>query len=54
MPEDYNDYPCDTCSSKDHCDGWEAHFCCILCLEDERYRYKHCPVCGKKIKVVEL
>lgn len=25
----------------------------ISCLEDEKYRYKHCPICGKKIKAVE-
>jgi len=25
----------------------------ISCLEDEKYRYNHCPICGKKIKVVE-
>lgn len=25
----------------------------ISCLEDEKYRYNYCPVCGKKIKVVE-
>lgn len=25
----------------------------VSCLEDEKYRYKHCPICGKKIKVVE-
>lgn len=25
----------------------------ITCLEEEGYRYKYCPVCGKKIKVVE-
>jgi len=25
----------------------------ISCLEEEKYRYKYCPVCGKKIKVVE-
>jgi hypothetical protein len=31
MSEEYNDYPCDTCSSKDHCDGWEARSCCRLC-----------------------
>lgn len=25
----------------------------VSCLEDEKYRYKHCPICGKKIKAVE-
>lgn len=25
------DYPCDNCSWKDGCDGWEAQYCCILC-----------------------
>ena len=25
----------------------------ISCLEEEKYRYNYCPVCGKKIKVVE-
>ena len=28
---DESDYPCDTCPSADHCDGWEARFCCTLC-----------------------
>lgn len=34
MNEDYidEDYPCDTCPSADDCDGWEAQFCCRLCL----------------------
>ena len=26
-----DDYPCNTCASKDSCDGWEAQFCCTLC-----------------------
>lgn len=25
----------------------------ISCLEEEKYRYNYCPICGKKIKVVE-
>ena len=25
----------------------------VSCLEDEKHRYKHCPICGKKIKAVE-
>ena len=25
----------------------------VSCLEDEKHRYKYCPICGKKIKVVE-
>ena len=25
----------------------------ITCLEEEQYRYKYCPICGKKIKAVE-
>lgn len=30
--DDYDDdYPCNTCSSSDYCDGWEAMFCCTLC-----------------------
>lgn len=24
-------YPCDNCSFRDSCDGWEAQFCCRLC-----------------------
>lgn len=24
----------------------------VSCLEDEKHRYKYCPICGKKIKVV--
>lgn len=27
----YDDYPCDSCSDRDRCDGWEAQFCCTLC-----------------------
>lgn len=26
-----DDYPCDSCSSSDACDSWEAQFCCTLC-----------------------
>lgn len=31
--DDYleDDYPCDTCSQADYCDGCEARFCCTLC-----------------------
>lgn len=29
LEEDY--YPCDECPDSDHCDGWEARFCCTLC-----------------------
>jgi hypothetical protein len=25
----------------------------VSCLEDKKYRYKYCPICGKKIKAVE-
>ena len=25
----------------------------VSCLEDKKHRYKYCPICGKKIKVVE-
>lgn len=33
MCEEYKDedYPCDDCPSSEHCDGWEAKFCCSLC-----------------------
>ena len=24
--------PCETCDRKDWCDGWEAQFCCALCI----------------------
>lgn len=33
-------YPCDSCANKDHCDGWEARFCCRLC-----YYYNDDPDC---------
>ena len=26
------DHPCDNCGSAKFCDGWEAQFCCKLCL----------------------
>jgi len=29
-----DDFPCTNCSDKDHCDGWEARFCCTLCRYD--------------------
>ena len=38
MEED--DYPCNTCASKDNCDGWDAQFCCTLC-----YYYSDEPDC---------
>lgn len=25
----------------------------LACVEDEGYRYNYCPICGKKIKVVD-
>lgn len=31
--DDYNeesDYPCDSCDN--WCDGWEARYCCTLCM----------------------
>ena len=30
-PEDADPCPCDTCSSQDSCDCWEARYCCALC-----------------------
>lgn len=27
-----DNYPCDTCADRDHCDGWDAQFCCTLCM----------------------
>ena len=29
--EEDDPYPCDSCSSQDSCDGWEARYCCRLC-----------------------
>ena len=26
-----SDYPCDSCSDREFCDGWEARYCCTLC-----------------------
>ena len=33
MDDFYDDdpCPCDSCSSQDSCDGWEARYCCRLC-----------------------
>ena len=33
MDDYYDDdpCPCDTCNTKDFCDGWEARYCCTLC-----------------------
>ncbi len=30
MPD--TDCPCNTCPRRDGCDGWEAQFCCALCI----------------------
>ena len=27
-----DEYPCDACDYKDSCDGWDAQFCCTLCM----------------------
>lgn len=24
--------PCDNCPDRDHCDGWDARYCCTLCM----------------------
>lgn len=42
--DDYNGgHPCDTCSSRDLCDGWEAQFCCTLChYYDDYPDCEHC------------
>lgn len=31
MEEEFDPSPCDGCVGWDHCDGWEAQFCCRLC-----------------------
>ena len=36
-----DEYPCDNCSIKEWCDGWEAQFCCQLCM----YLYDGEPNC---------
>lgn len=28
---EFDPCPCDDCPDYDHCDGWEAQFCCTLC-----------------------
>lgn len=40
--DEYDNYPCSTCASKDSCDGWEAEFCCTLC-----HYYNDEPDCEK-------
>ena len=48
------------CASDDVCE-WtldgvylhSPHKPLVSCITDENYRYYYCPVCGKKIKVVE-
>ena len=30
-PEDEDPCPCDACSNRDYCDGWDARYCCTLC-----------------------
>lgn len=32
MAEMDDDYPCDNCAHNEWCDGWEAAYCCRLCL----------------------
>jgi len=29
---DESESPCHTCDRQEFCDGWEAQFCCKLCL----------------------
>lgn len=29
---DEDKYPCDDCDMKHNCDGWDAQFCCTLCM----------------------
>ena len=49
------------CASDDVCE-WtldgvylhSPHKPLVSCITDENYRYYYCPVCGKKIKAVEL
>ena len=36
-----DDYPCDSCAMKNNCDGWDAQFCCKLCM----YLYDGEPNC---------
>ena len=36
-----SDHPCDNCSQKETCDGWEAAYCCTLCM----YEYDGDPPC---------
>lgn len=28
---EFDPCPCDDCLDYDHCDGWEARFCCSIC-----------------------
>lgn len=43
-----DNYPCDDCSMRDDCDGWDAQFCCELC----QYLYEDdelpCDTCNKE------
>lgn len=29
---DVNRSPCENCPGREHCDGWEAQFCCTYCM----------------------
>ena len=31
--------PCETCDRAEWCDGWEAQFCCTLCMWENGGEY---------------
>ena len=42
-----DEYPCNNCPTKDYCDGWDAQFCCTLCM----YLYEDdtpCDTCNSE------
>lgn len=37
-----DEYPCESCVNKDDCDGWEAQYCCTLCVYLGADDCEHC------------
>jgi hypothetical protein len=42
MAEYYSGNPCETCDKAETCDGWEAAYCCALCIYNGA---EHCEDC---------
>lgn len=36
------EYPCNSCEREVYCDGWEARFCCTLCMRSGTEDCENC------------